>query len=240
MMRLTAVALSVLMALLLGGTVRAEGVGVMPVRVYIDAQHRVQTIVISNHDAVNHVFQVTPYRWTQVGGREVQTPTQDLIVAPPVFTLIPDSQQVVRVALRNPAPVAGELTYRLMLRMVGGAETAVSLSGLGIRMQFSVPIFIASPQGTSTKVDWRYRDIGPDKIQLIIANVGNTHIHLEHLSLNDARGVAFDDDVNQYVLGGNTVDLTLTTKRPLTADTVAARVTYDTGLSQQIVVHRGQ
>jgi fimbrial chaperone protein len=242
MKRVLALAVSAFMLLVTGHAAFAEGVGVLPVRVYIDAKHRVQTIVISNHDAVNHVFQVSTFRWSQAGEREIQTPTDDLIISPPVFTLIPESQQVIRIALKNPAPVASELTYRLLLRMVGAPadETSVSVSGLGLRLQFSVPVFVASPQGDVTKLAWSYRDLGANKLELTIANTGTSHAHVEHLTLSDSRGSAYDDSINRYVLSGNTVVVQLHTSRPLTADTLNARVTFDTGSApQQIVIHRG-
>jgi fimbrial chaperone protein len=235
-----ALTLSAVTFLAFGQVAFAAGVGVSPVRVDIDDRHRVQTIVITNHDTFNHVFQISTFRWTQAGSREIQAPTDDLIVSPPIFTLIPESQQVVRIALRNPAPVATELTYRLLLRAAGTDldDATHSLSGLSLRMQYSIPVFIASPQGLGAKLDWSFRSTGPNTIELSIANLGIAHVHIERIALSDDAGTLYDDAVARYVLAGNTLSLAVRTSRLPSGESLAARVRFDTGSPQQVVVHR--
>jgi fimbrial chaperone protein len=235
-----ALALSAAMCPAFGRAASAEGVGVSPVRVDIDEHHRVQTIVITNHDAFNHVFQITTFRWSQAGSREIELPTDDLIVSPPIFTLIPESQQLVRIALRTPAPVATELTFRLLLRSAGAdADDAThSLSGLSLRMQYSIPVFVASPQGESPKLDWSFRNSGPGAIEVSVANLGTAHVHIEGIGLRDDSGAVYEEAVARYVLAGNTVSFAVRTTHPLTGGNLAARVRFDTGSPQQVVVYR--
>jgi fimbrial chaperone protein len=214
----------------------AEGVGIAPVRVDIDDRHRVQTIVISNHDPFNHVFQFTAFRWTQSVSRDVETPTDELIVSPPIFTLLPDAQQVVRIALRAPAPVAAELTYRLLLRAAGSGAAAPPATGISVQLQYSIPVFIASPQANVVKLDWSYRNAAAGALEIDVTNSGTEHARIDHLTLSDDRGVIYNDTLARYVLAGATAAITVHPAHATSAATLNARIQFDSGSPQQVVV----
>ncbi len=227
--------------LLTTGSALADGIGILPTSVQIDVAHRIATITIANHDPVTHTFQITPFAWNQADGQDKLTPTTDLLVSPPIFTLISEGQQVVRFALRTPAPVANELTFRILLRTAPTDSQALS-SDVRLRVSFSIPVFIASPQGGAPNLTCTYRDIGRNQIKLTIENSGTSHVHIEHIRLADAHGTLVDDAAAQYVLAGTKATLSLAAARPFAGASIDAKVTLDQdqgeGAPVDIVVHR--
>jgi fimbrial chaperone protein len=219
------------------GSALADGIAISPTNVAIDVAHRIATVTIANHDPVLYTFQITPYSWSQIDGQDKLTPTNELLVSPPIFTLISEGQQIVRFALRNPAPVANELTFRILLR-TAPSDTAPPNSELQMRVGFSIPVFIASPQGGEPKLTCGYRDIGHDRVEFSIENSGTAHVHVVHVRLADARGTSVDAPVAQYVLAGATATIRLAASRPVMGETIDAKLTFDQGPPVDIVVHR--
>jgi fimbrial chaperone protein len=224
-------------ALLTGSVALADGIGILPTTVQIDAAHRVATITIVNNDPVVHAFQITPFAWSQVDGQDKLTPTTDLLVSPPVFTVISNGQQSVRFALRNAAPVASELTFRIMLR-TAPTDTVPIGSAAQMRIGFSLPVFIASPQGGGPKLTCSYRDLGHNRLALTLENTGTAHIHIARVRLADAQGTAVDLPSARYLLADTKATIKVAASRPLIGETIDAKITFDHGPTVDVVAHR--
>jgi fimbrial chaperone protein len=219
--------------------VLADGIGILPTTVKIDAAQRIASITIANHDPELHAFQITPYSWSQVDGRDKLTPTTDLLVSPPIFTLLSEGQQVVRFALRNAAPVASELTFRILLRDTPTPTDTVEVtSDVRMRLGFSIPVFIASPQGGAPKLTYSYRGLGHNRVRLTIANSGTAHVRVLHVVLADAQGTPVDAPSTQYILPGASAAIDLSASRPMIGETIGAKITFDQGSPVNVVVHR--
>ena len=237
MARLMLAAFIVGAVLLTESAALADGIGILPTTVQIDATHRIATVTIVNNDPVLHTFQITPFAWSQVDGHDSLTPTTDLLVSPPIFTVIASGQQAVRFALRNAAPVASELTFRIMLR-TAPTDTVVLNSGTRMRVGFSLPVFIASPQGGTPKLTCSSRELEHNRIALTLQNTGTAHVHLVRLRLADERGTAVDAPMAQYILAETRTVLNLSAARPLKGDTINAKMTFDQGPPVDVAVHR--
>jgi fimbrial chaperone protein len=224
-----------------------DGIGIQPTIVQIDAAHRIATVTIANHDPDLHTFQITPYSWSQVDGQDKLTPTTDLLVSPPIFTLISEGEQVVRFALRNPAPVAGELAFRIALR-TAPTDTLPLHFGVQMRLSFNLPVFIASPQGGATasppggapKLTCTYRDLGHNRVRLTVENSGLAHVRVVHVQLADAHGTPVDAPSARYVLSGARATVDLSASRPPIGETIDAKITLDQGQGPavDVVAHR--
>lgn len=194
--------------------------------------------MLSNHDPVMRTFQITAYSWHQVDGQDRMTPTTDLVVSPPIFTVLSQGQQIVRFALRNAAPVATELTFRVLMR---AAPTDMLPADPTVKMNigYSLPVFIASPQGGAPKLECSYRDLGHNRVRLTIENTGTAHVHVLHVQLADAHGIPADAPEGLYVLGGARAIMDLSAKRPVIGETIDAAITLDQEQAPvEVVVHR--
>jgi fimbrial chaperone protein len=222
-------------ALLPRSAVLADGIDILPTTVRIDTAHRIATVMIANHDPGLHTYQITAYSWSQVDGHDKLTPTTDLVVSPPIFTVLSEGQQMVRFALRNAAPVASELPYRILLR---AAPTDTQLLGSLKRISFSLPVFIASPQGGAAKLTCSYRDLGHNRVRLTLENSGTAHVHVLNVRLSDAHGVPVDASEEFYVLAGARFTLNLLASRPIIGE-IGATITFDQGQAPvDVVVQR--
>ena len=66
------------------------------------------SFTVSNHSASSLRVQVRTFLWTQSEGRDVQTPSDELIASPPFVELGPRENQIVRLLYRGGMPADAE------------------------------------------------------------------------------------------------------------------------------------
>lgn len=91
--------------------VSAASWNVEPVRVELTSEQTTSAITISNDGDQVTSIQVQVVAWSQVDGKDVYTPTKELIISPPIFTINPKQEQIVRVALRQHSELKGEIRF---------------------------------------------------------------------------------------------------------------------------------
>lgn len=140
-------------ALALCGPGFAGSFEVSPVRLEFDGGTPAKVLTLRNNsDEEKIVVQARIFKWTQVDGVDVTTPTTDLIVNPPIFTLNSSTQQLVRIGPRDPAlnmSSSNELSYRIMLTELPKAPDA-AFRGVGVTLNISIPIFFP-PKGSDSQ-----------------------------------------------------------------------------------------
>ncbi len=122
------------------------GLGISPIINDLLPGQKVATVSVTNNAGCAVPFQFSVTKWTQVNGRDVDTPTTDVRAVPAIAT-IPDGQtQVVRIARVAPANGAAEEQYHLDVLQVavcphkpGAGPTAQ------IAYHFLAPIFYRGP-----------------------------------------------------------------------------------------------
>jgi fimbrial chaperone protein len=190
----------------------AGNFSVSPIRIDLSGAQPTAVITVHNNDAAPLLIQASTLAWSQPSGEEKYADTRDLIATPPVFTLPPDGDQIVRVALRRGADPSRELSYRLLLAEVPQAATQ-DFTGLRVALRLSLPIFVKPAVAPKADVAWQARR-SPDGSLLVSAtNNGTAHTQITDFDLQfadqaDATKVA----VTRYVLPGSTV--TWTVKAP--------------------------
>ena len=91
---------------------------VNPIRVDLAPQERSAALTVKNNGAESVVVQVSVLAWSQQDGRDVLSPTNEVLVSPPIATIAPDKEQIIRVGLRRAPDKERELSYRLFLQEV--------------------------------------------------------------------------------------------------------------------------
>ena len=92
-------------ALCLGGmAARAGGLEVAPIGVDFAAGQMAQTITVANRSTAPATVQLRTFDWSQPGGIDRLAPTDAVIASPPIVTIQPGREQVIRVLLRRPSP----------------------------------------------------------------------------------------------------------------------------------------
>ncbi len=86
---------------LLAGRGQAAALEVSPVLVSLAPGQAVATVEVQNNDATPAAIQVRPFLWQQDADRDVLTPTDDIILSPPIFTVPASASQTMRLLLRG-------------------------------------------------------------------------------------------------------------------------------------------
>lgn len=154
--------------------------------------------------------QVRVFQWSQVDGEDVLTPTQALAASPPMLSLEPSAQQLVRVVrLDTPGPSGGEQAYRLLVDELPQPDSAKQ-SGVRYVLRYSIPVFVAPapPPDAATVAEtlhWSLVQDG-DGIALQARNSGAFHAQLSQVSLLPPGGTSIELTAGLlgYVLPGKT------------------------------------
>ncbi len=163
----------------------AADLGVSPVRVELNARQDRQAITVSNRGAEPVLIQAETVAWGQTDGEDKYSPTRELLVNPPLFTIPPGGSQIVRVGLRRPVDAERELSYRVFLREVPGAPPpGAGDKGQQIRvlLELRLPVYVA-PARPQPAQSWQARRSADGSIELEFANSGNVHVVVGGLRL---------------------------------------------------------
>ncbi|MFA5530965.1 MAG: molecular chaperone [Thiohalomonadaceae bacterium] len=166
----------------------AASIAINPISVRLDSERAITTLQVRNHGNEAVVMQVAVNDWRIEKNEERYTPTDALIVTPPIFTIPPGEEQVVRVGLREPTPATSERAFRVFLEQVPSGDTRKGGSHVRINLRFGIPVFVAPRGGAAPKVQWRARRLKDGRLQVTGSNQGNAHLRVSRLALLDANG----------------------------------------------------
>jgi len=171
-------------ALLLAAQLAAAGsFSVSPTRIELQSTQRTAVVTLRNADASPLTVQVELVDWNQSTGDDVYTPTRELLATPPVFTLQPNSEQVVRIALRGVQEGPIEKSYRIFFQEIPQAAKP-GFNGLNVALRVGVPIFIAPQQPADGKLAWTLSEQDDGKLRVSAVNTGNAHVQVTGFELS--------------------------------------------------------
>ncbi len=212
----------------------AASLTVSPLRLYLSPQSARGVINVHNAESAPVLVQVEAFLWSQEDGGNRLTDTRDLIVVPPVFTLPPDGDQVIRVGFRRPPDTARELSYRIILSPVPDETEA---QGVAFVVRMSLPLFLTPPRAEAKPV-WSVEQAEAGSLRVKLHNAGSAHVQVTRLAvLPPSEG---DEPLAElstvgYVLPGATLEWTLPLTRPLSGDSVRLEADTNLGDVQEIV-----
>jgi fimbrial chaperone protein len=128
---------------------------------------------VKNRGGAPAAVQTRPYSWSQAGDEDNLTPTQDVIISPPIFTVPAGASQTVRLLLRGATETGGERSYRLLLDEVPPANTGNKQIEMALRV--SLPVIVASAASTPPVLHWRAEHGSGGETQLMAVNSGHAY-----------------------------------------------------------------
>jgi fimbrial chaperone protein len=193
---------------LAAGSSAAGSFSVAPTRVELDANTRTAVVTLRNADPKPLTVQVTLVDWAQPTGEDRYQVTRDLLATPPVFTLAPESEQIVRIALRRAPDTAQERPYRIFFQEVPQAAQPGSNS-LNVALRVGVPVFVLATARSSASLRWEARRTTDGKLQIDAINDGLAHVQVTGFAL-EADGASASRQVSavRYVLPGSRISWT--------------------------------
>lgn len=177
---------------------------VNPIRVDLSATHRSVALSVTNTGTDAVVVQASVLNWAQEQGRDVLTPTNDVIISPPIATIPAGKEQIVRVGLRRAPDARRELSYRLFLQEVPPPPQP-GFQGLQVALRIGLPVFVQPKEGPArAALSWQARLTDKNTIHLSVHNEGSGHIQISDvtLSLPDGKEPVATQGGLTYVLPG--------------------------------------
>lgn len=195
---------------LAAATAAAGSFSVAPTRVELDAGRRTAVVTLHNPDSVPLTVQASVVDWTQPGGEDAYAPTTRILATPPVFTVAPNSDQIVRIALRDTPGGNRELPYRIFFQEVPPAPKP-GANTLNVALRIGIPVFVrARCDETRPALGWSAARVANGDISLSAENTGCMHVQVTGLSVQFGDGAFVPVSAIKYVLPGNRMTWTLT------------------------------
>jgi fimbrial chaperone protein len=194
----------VALALLLTAPVTYAGsFQVNPIRVDMSKGATTAAITLRNDGEDAIVVQSSVVSWTQENGQEVYAPTTEALATPPIMTIAPGGEQIVRVGLRRGPDPQHELTYRLYLQEVPPPPKP-GFTGLQVALRVGLPVFVAPAAPSIRRLEWSVQAGSDGTIRLAAQNTGNAHVQVSDFELRLPGGgesIAHESTL-AYVLAG--------------------------------------
>ena len=184
----------------------ASGLQIAPVTLTLQATQNAEGIWLSNAgDSVLNA-QVRVFRWSQSAYGDRLSPSQGLVISPPMLALAPGERQLIRVIRTGPSSLNTEDAYRLSIDELPPAKLAKNK--LQFILHYSVPVFIQPATQTESvaKLQWKVQQQDGKKF-LEVSNQGNAHAQLSAATFITHQGAkkVITPGLLGYVLPGSTM-----------------------------------
>ena len=188
-----------LMALL--GTAGAQSLTVVPVNVQMAPKQMATALTLINQGDTETSVQIRVLAWGQPGGAEELTPSDDVLVSPPIATIAPGATQVVRLVLGR-QPQGREATYRILVDQI---PPAAAPGTVRIALRLSIPVFAEPPTRTASRVKYHVES-KDGQATLVALNDGSRHETMREVALTTSAGDGLTTAANAspYILAGAT------------------------------------
>lgn len=191
--------LAVAVALFTGTAIPGE-LGVAPVNVQLAAGARAAVLTLTNAGTEPTAFQIRAFAWRQTATDDPLTPTNELLVSPPLGELAAGASQIVRLVLRKLA-VGREAAYRILVDEI---PPPAAPGTVRIALRLSIPVFAAPVARAAAQLRWRVEQDGT-QAWLVAANTGNRHASVRDIALVTPAGERLAVTIPRpYVLAGAT------------------------------------
>jgi fimbrial chaperone protein len=184
-----------------GAMLQAASLQVAPVLVEVPTPAATGTLKLRNEGIKPLDAQIRIFRWTQVDGADLLTPTEEVVASPPLASLRPSTDYTVRIVRTSKEPVVKEESYRLLIDELPAAATGPA-TAVNIALRYSIPVFFTVPGVAPPKLSWELQQRA-NKPVIVLSNTGDRRLRLSKLKFTDGKGAIanFGDGLAGYVLG---------------------------------------
>lgn len=161
------------------GALANGSMSVRPMRINLENKQRSAEITVTNGSSTPELLRVEAMSWEQVGGKDLYSPTEELLVVPPLLRVEAGQERVVRLALRGLFSGTHERAYRIFLSEVP-LKIKSEVSNVQIAVRMGVPVYVNAGKlktaETTAGLNPSAEIDGAKRIHLQLANDGDRHI----------------------------------------------------------------
>ena len=189
------------------GTIHAANLGVNPVRVTLSESQKTGAITVLNKSTEPVSIQLEVLSWSQEEGKDVLTPTREILATPPIFTIPAGASQLIRIGLRRVPEMQLEQTYRIILQELP-APPSPEFNGTRMMMRISLPVFVLPKLATKPVLLWKAIRTLDGGLKISLTNNGNAHIQIADFSLSQPGSSQpwQTQKTSEYILPGQSRD----------------------------------
>lgn len=85
--------------------------------------------------------QVRIFRWRVEKGKDILEPTRDVVVSPPMTTLVPGTENLIRIIRTANQPVSERESYRLIVDQLPKAAGMGKSGTISILLRHAIPVY---------------------------------------------------------------------------------------------------
>lgn len=182
---------------------QAASLRVAPVMLDLTAPTAASAIRVWNDASRPINVQIRVFRWVQRDGESIYEPTDRVVASPPITTLQPGAENIIRIVRTSKQPVRGEESYRLVVdelpdpsRRKAGTVTLV--------VRHSIPVFFDTMGASGADPSWTVSRRGGGFV-VTARNDGAKRLRISDLALQNGKTVmARRKGLVGYVLGNST------------------------------------
>jgi len=178
-------------------SIAAASIEVAPVSHDLAPGQTAISMTVSNRSAVETTLQVRGFAWTQEDGVERLAATDELLVAPAIFSVAAGRSQVLRVRV-PPAPAGHEMSYRLLIDELPAASVGGEVR---MALRLSVPVFAHGATPGAARLTARL-DADHRGVTLINRGATRTRVHSLTVIVPGGERHAAVPDGGPYLLAG--------------------------------------
>jgi fimbrial chaperone protein len=168
--------------------------GLSPMRVELSGSTPAAVLTVTNGGDEPVTVQLQARSWRQIDGQDTHEPTSDLILNPVLATIAPNSEQIVRIALRTAPDRTRERAYRLLVREVPITETGVP--GVRMALAMDIPVYVAPVEKDAlARPTFTLERTSASGLRVRIANEGEQHLRLAGLEISQGRKILVEQGV---------------------------------------------
>jgi fimbrial chaperone protein len=194
------------------------------VRVTLSLKAPAAQLEAGNAGDAPDLLQSQTYRWSRHDCVDALEPTDAVVVSPPIFTVEPNSKQIVRILLISPEAGPQERTLRVVFTEIGAAQP--DAGSVSTRLAVSLPIFVLPAVPAAPKLEWAVARESAT-LRVTVRNAGNAHTRLRALRLTAKDGTLIAEETHtDYLLAGDSCNWSLPAEH-LTAGATLVAVTEE-------------
>jgi fimbrial chaperone protein len=215
---------AILILLLTSLAAGAQALSVLPVNILLTPGQRATTLTVTNQGSSKTAVQIRAYAWNQHDGDDQLTPSDEVVISPPIASIAPGANQVVRLILRPPQLDGDrETTYRVLVDQIPPpAEPGI----VHVVLRLSIPIFSEPLKRALPNVQFHV-EINAGQIYLVGINNGLRHDVFRdiELSTSDGRKLKAVPGSSPYILAGASRRWNIAAQGPLPLSSETLRLT---------------
>jgi len=179
----------------------AEAASLRVSPILIDAGAQANTsITLSNRESRPLNAQVRVFRWSQKDGQEDLVPTSDVIASPPIISVGPHEDYVIRLQRTTGEEPVNEESYRVVVDELPNPDRQRN-GTVAVVLRYVVPAFFFSPDSTQPRLKWSLGQRNGHTV-IVAENSGDKRMQLVNLSIKaGSKTVILEKGLAGYVLG---------------------------------------